>query len=147
MKGGNMEFALTTDKNSGWGTKEEDCPHSEIGAEPNVPVPYFQVADNRFQDSLNIRLGDVGKDAHFVMSTTPVENGNQPLLTEIYGGPYTIQPVNSFSLSAQAVQGKKKSQWVSQTFYKIPKNRSIKVLSAVNPMYTAGGPDALIDSI
>jgi hypothetical protein len=40
-----------------------------------------------------------------------------------------------------------KSAMVTQTFYKVPSDRTITVLSEVQPMYTAGGKDALIDGI
>ncbi|HTM93396.1 MAG TPA: hypothetical protein VL095_13330, partial [Flavisolibacter sp.] len=36
---------------------------------------------------------------------------------------------------------------VAQWFYKIPSDKSITILSKVHPMYTAGGPEALIDSV
>ncbi|MEO6071127.1 MAG: discoidin domain-containing protein [Chitinophagaceae bacterium] len=40
-----------------------------------------------------------------------------------------------------------KSSVVTQTFYKVPTDRTITVLSEVHPMYTAGGKEALIDGI
>ena len=39
------------------------------------------------------------------------------------------------------------SKPIAQDFYKIPEDKIVKVISTVNPLYTAGGNDALIDSI
>ena len=41
----------------------------------------------------------------------------------------------------------RQSKPVMQSFYHTPADKSITIISKVHPMYTGGGPDALIDSI
>ncbi|HTM92911.1 MAG TPA: discoidin domain-containing protein, partial [Flavisolibacter sp.] len=63
---------------------------------------------------------------------------------------YRDQPLvikKSVRVEAFASRDKTFSPVVAQRFYKIPSDKSITVLSKVHLMYTAGGPEALIDSI
>lgn len=62
-----------------------------------------------------------------------------------YSGPLKIE--QSTVLLAYAAKNNQVSKTITQNFYQIPPGLSISVLSKVNPMYTAGGPEALIDGI
>lgn len=62
-----------------------------------------------------------------------------------YRGPFQID--SSCTIQAYAIHDGNKSHVVVQDFFKLPSDKSISVLSKVHPMYTAGGPEALIDGI
>ena len=62
-----------------------------------------------------------------------------------YTKPFIID--RSCHVRTFAVINDRKSKPVIQSFYKVTGDKSIRIISKVNPMYTAGGPDALIDSI
>ena len=62
-----------------------------------------------------------------------------------YTSPFVLN--KSTKIFAYTSKGIKNSEFVPQQFYKVPSDKSITVLSKVNPMYSGGGPDALIDSL
>jgi hypothetical protein len=62
-----------------------------------------------------------------------------------YTQPFAID--SNCTVYTYASKGKTQSKTVIQDFYKVPNDREIAVMSKVNPMYTGGGPDLLIDGI
>jgi Glycosyl hydrolase family 92/F5/8 type C domain len=144
MKGGILEFILTDQPNTTWGIKNEDLPHSKIIDEPIVPVPYFDVAANKFKNQIQISLKSIHPEDSIFYFIPDIENENS-LNPQLYKGSFAINESCKIVSYAKGKSGL--SQAISQNFYKIPSNKSITVLSKVYPMYTAGGPDALIDSI
>jgi hypothetical protein len=60
---------------------------------------------------------------------------------------FGIQINQSALITAYAEKDGKRSRSVTQQFFKIPSDKSIRIISKVHPMYTADGPDALIDGI
>jgi predicted alpha-1,2-mannosidase len=141
-KGGVLQFDLSGTANKERGTKEKDLPHSSISEHPVVAVPFFAVPSNKFHDSMSVYLGDIEAGAtmyyHVVYSSHPFVGSAVK-----YEGPFRIW--DNCTVYAYALKDGRQSNQVSQSFIKIPDDRSINVLSKVHPMYTAGGPDALID--
>ncbi len=62
-----------------------------------------------------------------------------------YTSPIVIR--QNETIYAYALYKGVKSKIVSQPFYKIPNDRVLNVLSEVNPMFTGGGNDILIDGL
>lgn len=141
MKGGLLEFTLSDQPNTSWGTKAEDLPHSKIEEELITSVPYFGVNSNKFKDSLQITLKSIDKNAetYYARADAGLDKP-KPLSSS-----FTIH--KSSAWMGFAIKNGKKSHFVHQSFYKIPSDKSITVLSKVHSMYTAGGPGALIDGI
>jgi predicted alpha-1,2-mannosidase len=142
MKGGELDFVLSNQTSKTWGTSPSDLPHSKIANNPIAPVPYFDVSNNKFKDSLMVSIksidpfADIYIPRQYTWATTPPTK---------YTAPFTISSTSL--IGAFSIDHGDTSNWVDQTFFKIPSDKSIAILSKVSSMYTAGGPDALIDSI
>lgn len=142
MKGGVLEFTLSNQSNKIWGTKKEDLPHSKITDELILPVPYFDAGNNKFRNSMNVNVKDIDPKAKIHVRVGNEEMKTPDLLHSSY-----LNLKNTIALTAYAEKDGKRSKEIDQKFYKTPSGKSITVLSKVSSMYTAGGPDALIDSI
>ena len=145
IKGGLLEFIVSNQPNKVWGTNDSDLPHSKISDHPIVAVPYFDVSTNKFKNSLSVPIRSIQQDSIFYLITDSSDHDLGMRKGNLYTHPITIH--NTCKILAWGSGDKHNNSMVSQTFYKIPSDRSINVLSKVHPMYTAGGPDALIDSI
>ncbi|MFL5808220.1 MAG: glycoside hydrolase domain-containing protein, partial [Flavisolibacter sp.] len=146
MNGGVFEFTLSGTPGKNWGTSSADLPHSKINAGEIVPVPFFDISTNKFRDSMLVSIKSTDSAAKyeyavFANSDSGFETGRR----RTYSGPFFID--SSQSISAFAIKNGRGSFVVGQVFYKVPSDKSITVLTKVNPMYTGGGPDALIDGI
>lgn len=144
MSGGKFEFILSSGPNPDWGSKKSDRPHSKIETEAIVAAPYVDVVSNKFRESTVVSLSTITKDAAIFYEITGEGDSSKTELLS-YTAPFTID--RSCTIHFYAGKNGKTSAKVSQKFYRIPGDLSIKVNSAVHPMYTAGGPEALIDGI
>jgi len=142
MKGGRFEFVLTNHPDTKWGTAKNDLPHSKIQTQKIVAVPFFNVESNKFRSQVNMGLSTIDKESemYYKIRTDTSDTGFLEYTT-----PFTLD--QSCEVYAYSKKSGNKSFTVSQKFYRIPGDISIKVNSTVHPMYTAGGPEALIDGI
>jgi len=111
-------------------------------------VPYFDVSTNKFKDSLTVRIKSINPAAEVWYSFANEQEQKQN--TKVDVEMYQTQPIvlkNSARVESFASKGNIFSPIVAQWFHKTPSDKSITVLSKVSSMYTAGGPEALIDSI
>lgn len=141
MKGGVLEFALSSQENKSWGTHATDLPHSKINGESIVPVPFFSAESNKFKNELDVYTKDIDPNAKLYVKVGNETNSG----TLTSNRPINLK--NTIELTAYAERDGKRSKEVTQKFYKVPSDKSISVLSKVSSMYTGGGPDALIDGI
>jgi predicted alpha-1,2-mannosidase len=116
----------------------------------NFPVvPFIKKGDVKFKKSTVVELGTIfgNQDIYyFINKNTTVGNASPPLsMYSLYENPLII--TGNTVLNFYVNNGTENSALISQSFYKLPSNKTITVLSKVNPMYTAGGSDALIDGI
>lgn len=139
QNGGQFQFVLSAKPNIKWGVQSNNLPHSKITDHPIVPAPYFAATSNKFRDNITVSVQDLLPDARMNISIDGKSN-------ELSGYDRIIIK-KSTDVTATASQNGSQSKTVVQRFYKVPSDRSISVLSKVHPMYTAGGPDALIDGI
>jgi hypothetical protein len=142
MKGGMLEFSMSNQPSKTWGLNPSDLPHSKIVDEPIVPVPYFDAESNKFKTDLDVSLKDIDPKAKIHVKVANAETSTHDLSTN-----GSLKLNSTIELTAYAEKDGKKSNEVTQKFFKVPSDKSITVLSKVSSMYTAGGPDALIDSI
>lgn len=143
MKGGKFEFVLDKTPGKAFGKSPEDLPHSSIEGVDIVAAPFFDMPGKKFRKSTTVIVRSVDSAATFYYS---ISNSPEPANFVPYRGPFQIDSTCFVHVYAKNPGGKV-SAVVSQKFNRIPKDRSIKILSTLNPMYTAGGPDALIDSV
>ncbi len=141
-KGGSFDFYLSDAPDKSWGTSKNDLPHSSIAAKEIVIAPYADVTSNKFRKHTSVTLKTITPNAEIFYkistdtSTTSFEKYTQPIVLD-----------DSRTISFYTEKNGKQSGTISQKFYRIPEDRSITVSSKVHPMYTAGGPEALIDGI
>lgn len=141
MKGGMLEFTVSNQPSKTWGVNENDLPHSKIMDEPIVAVPYFSADNNKFKYSMEVHVKDVDTKAKVYVNFADT-------VINIPAAAYSFLDLkHTTQLSAFAEKDGQKSKEVNQKFFKIPSDKSITVLSKVHPMYTGGGPEALIDSL
>lgn len=110
-------------------------------------VPYFEYASRSFDDRLKVEIKSLNPGDEIYYSTTTYENEDS--FGESVLAKYT-QPIwvdKTTEIEAHIRKGNKKSHQVSATLYKRPNNYSIQINSKVHPLYTAGGPEALLDGI
>jgi predicted alpha-1,2-mannosidase len=142
LKGGEFLFYQMYTPHT-WGSGTENHPHSEITGEQIVPVPYFDMEKNKFSDSLLVKLSSPSIGSEIIVWRSTDTTYSDYFWK--YTGPFSIH--ESSRINAYAVSGNLKSKEVKQNFYKLPGNISINISSKVHPLYTAGGPEALIDGV
>jgi predicted alpha-1,2-mannosidase len=141
--GGELIFTMSNKPNYRRGVKEKDIPHSSIVDGKFVAVPYFDMSTNKFKQTLPVKMGTLDKQAAIYYKLDAKES--QASAFTRYTKPFTIN--NTCKVSFYSENNGSKSAVVTQSFYKVPSDRTITVMSEVNPMYTAGGEQALIDGI
>jgi hypothetical protein len=108
-----------------------------------IPVPYVENIKNKFDDSLLVSLNTIGN------ATIKYQISNNETLTttdfETYKKPFLIK--EKCFVHFYSTDNINTSKAITQPFYKITNDKTITVLSPVNPMYTAGGNEALFDEI
>ncbi|MBS1653930.1 MAG: GH92 family glycosyl hydrolase [Bacteroidetes bacterium] len=141
--GGSMVFEMSSKPNKTRGTKDADRPHSKVDDSKFVPVPFFDMSEYKFKQDLSVVLKDLDPEAEVYYSIISYAAEEKEFVH--YTQPVTISQT-SF-VKAYAIKNGVKSPVVIQKFTKVPGDRTIEVMSAVHPMYTAGGKEALIDGI
>ncbi|RYY40729.1 MAG: glycoside hydrolase family 92 protein [Chitinophagaceae bacterium] len=141
-QGGTLDLVLGS-KPGPLGTKGGEQPRSAITDFPIAPVPYIANETDRFRDSVRVQI--VQPDASQPVYYHVLVDGRQQASTQRYSGPFVLY--RSATVVMQQTYGEAQNLVLEQQFYRIPSDRSITVQSEVHPMYGAGGPDALVDSI
>jgi predicted alpha-1,2-mannosidase len=143
MKGGTLEFKLDSVPNKSWATTDENCPKTIITTYPIVAVPYVIAKSKAFDKSMKIELKTINSDQEIFYSLDGKDPDSSGIL---YTKPFIIDKTTQ--LKAYSLQkGLGKSFTIGAEFFKVPGGRKIKIKSEVNPQYTAGGPEGLIDYI
>ena len=150
LKGGVLEFIVSDRPNKTWGANKNDLPHSKIADHAIVPAPFFDVETNKFKDSIYVSIKNIDPNARIrysIMYDEDLKKGSglTGYLQSAYTKPFVID--RSCHVLAIGEIDERQSKPVMQSFYHTPADKSIAIISKVHPMYTAGGPDALIDSI
>jgi len=143
MKGGEIEFEMGPEPEKSWGSGLSDIPVSAITDLPITIVPSVDQGDQTFFDSTVIRLSTPQQGATIFYTL----DGKVPSLkSEKYSSPFILKKSTVISAFA-TLDGKTKSFDVEARFFKIPKNRKIKLNSRYSYQYSGGGANALINYI
>jgi predicted alpha-1,2-mannosidase len=111
-----------------------------------IPVPFIAKGNVKFKNQTSVALESVSRKEkiyYFIKDNTSASESNYPY--RLYTNPFLIN--NNCELLFYSEFNKNKSATIYQPFYKIPIDITITIVSKLNPMYTAGGSDALIDGI
>lgn len=104
-----------------------------------IPVPYFEFKNRSFTDKVLVTLKSLNpKDKIYYYS----EDSKEP---KEYKQPLSIMESNT--LYAFIKRNDEVSNTVTADFYKRPNHYSIQLKSKVHPLYTAEGPEALLNGI
>jgi hypothetical protein len=97
---------------------------------------------DKFRDTAMVSLASIvpGSALFYQIVDSGSQGGFLP-----YTRPFFIS--RSCQVRAYAESNGIKSKIISQNMHRIPNSWKIDVISKVNPMYTAGGPEALIDGV
>ena len=143
VNGGTMEFQLGTSPSKGWGTREADIPSTQIKQHRITAVPYIDGYDKKIREKLLVPIKAVEQGVQLYYALT---SGNEkPSAFKLYTGP--IRLTQTATVHAYAMKDGIRSKTVTQEFYKVPTDRTVQVISKVNRLYTAGGPEALVDGV
>lgn len=137
--GGELLFMMGARPNKTRGIRETVMPHAAVDEKGFTAVPYFDMPAFKFRQEAVVRLAHIDAGVKLYYRT-----GGQQQFTA-YNKPVVLQKTDT--VFCYAMKAGVKSPEVFRVFYKIPADREIRVLSKVHPMYTAGGPEALIDGI
>jgi len=144
VAGGELNPELGDQPNRKWAVDDKDIPVSSITVNDITAVPYFDVTGKKFKRNMNVSIQSVSPRSELYYAIASSDSVKQKTFLK-YSVPFTL--FKKSTVFAYALQNGKKSQEISQTFFKIPDDKAIKILSVVNPLYTADGPEALIDGV
>jgi predicted alpha-1,2-mannosidase len=138
-KGGTLDLMMGDEHTATWGTGD-NIPKDSIGFNDLVPEPYFQNSSLTFFDSVEVALKGYSRHDTIRYSIIDSGKGGYPLL---YSKPFYIR--NSGCIMAWLTRDGKGSMENTACYVKIPKGRTIKLVSEPDKPYTAQGPGTLID--
>jgi predicted alpha-1,2-mannosidase len=122
-------------------------PKNNISDETFVPVPFIVRGDVKFKNKTKVVLQSINKEDkiyYCIPSKATIIIPFHGSYKE-YKKPFEINYSSSLFFFSKNKHGE--STTIYQPFYKLPTDKTITILSKLNPMYTAGGSDALIDGI
>jgi len=132
---GTQTISANPPDNAFFGLKSHDAedasPEDKI-----IPVPVIDVRGKSFKDSMSVAFQPAQGEIFYRSDSGTFQK---------YTSPFKID--KSSTVDFFAVDAGKRSDTVSSAFVKKPNDYSIKLISAYNPQYHAGGPDGLLDGI
>ncbi len=142
-KGGSLVFEMGAQPATQRGVALADRPVSKMEVSAFVPVPSLATPVNKFKTTLPVEFQPAEKGSQIFYRTRnkDAQGGNYIL----YAKPFILS--NTCEVDFYTAQQGRKSPVVTQDFYKVPSDKTITVMSTVNPMYSGGGNGMLIDGI
>lgn len=107
-----------------------------------IPVPYFEYESRSFNDEMTTEIKSIDSKAEIYYTFL---GPNESPKEYKYEKPIRIN--SSMGIEAYVKKGENVSNSVKAEFYKRPNDYEISITSKVHPLYTAGGPEALLDGI
>ncbi|WP_121355610.1 GH92 family glycosyl hydrolase [Flavisolibacter nicotianae] len=145
MQGGELQFNLGAMPNKKWATADSDIPVTAINDHLITPVPYLTGNDKKFKGSTSVEIKSIEPGTTIFYAVTPLHGSGTNAFFQQYSAPLPLK--HSATVYAYAVKNGQQSQTIEQDFYRLPEDKTVQVISKMNAMYSAGGPEALIDSI
>ena len=143
MNGGVLEYSVSSNPSSDWGSGESDVPVTSIQKNQILPVPYTSATQKTFSDSLMVELKDIepGTKIYYTLDgTTPTNKSltyHHPITIK---NNVTLQYIGYHPLIGFSQTG------ISQ-YYKTNKSYKISIKYPYSPQYTGGGDNALINGL
>ncbi len=114
---------------------------------PFVAVPFIAKGEVKFKNKTVVELESINKDDKIYYCIPSKGTTIIPFHGSYkeYKKPFEINYRTTLFFFSKNKHGE--SATISQPFYEIATDKTITIVSKLNPMYTAGGSDALIDGI
>lgn len=150
-KGGSMSFTLSDRPASNWGTGTWS--HPEVAVDSSIVInPVIHTNGKLLRDSMTISISAAAGDT-ILYSVDGVDlekkwSGPGPTRSGLrtYTGPFTVKEATT--VQSMAVRGNRFSRVVRAEVQPYPHpDWKVAVATEVNPQYTAGGPEGIIDGI
>lgn len=143
VRGGDWMLIMGPEPNRAWGVADSCRAKQAVADKDFAAVPFFATETFKFRQPLSVQLGHIDRDAAiWYRVETPGKSVAQYIR---YTKPFILQENATVRMYAQ--RGAVKSPVVHREFFRLRDDRQVKVESQVHPMYTAGGPEALVDGI
>jgi len=141
--GGELAFEMGDAPNTAWGAGPGDVPRSTVDAPPVVPVPFVSGGAMVFRDETSVALGDLepGVELRYTTHEGAPESDWRP-----YVGPITLTGTATLRAVARRPDGTSSAPLVVG-FHEIPDGRRIALDGQYANQYSAGGDEALIDTL
>jgi predicted alpha-1,2-mannosidase len=135
MNGGELVFEMGAKANPEWA--KNNSPKSAILTDYQIaPSPYFSTSKQTFEDSLLIELKTLNNNAEVFYR---INNSDYQKLDG------KIALFESAEVTAYSIQNGKRSKEIKASYIKIPKGRSIELITPYSNQYIAAGDNTLID--
>ena len=138
MNGGSLVFTMGNKPGKSWAVSKEDRPVRRITDELITPVPCFKAKSKTFLDKMAVGLMDLDSTARL-----KIKKGNSRWKN--YKG--TVDISRSSGFKAKAIKNGVESFTEEAEFFKIPKSRKVVLKTKYNAQFTAGGDNALINTL
>lgn len=155
--GGELVLVMGPKPNESWGSNPEDIPVNIVEDCQITMTPIISRAQQTFKEKATVSLGlyepfQKGEDVSMVYPTETdviyyTLDGSVPDLTSnIYKEPFTFtENAQLKAVSHHPQTGF--SKIVEAEYIRYEKDKTINILSRCSKLYTAGGPDGLIDGV
>ncbi len=138
LNGGTLAFKMGSKPDKSWGSAAVGRPVRRIEDDLITPVPYFKAKSKTFLDRMTVSLADVDTTVQL-----KIKKGNHAW--KDYKEPFKIHGSSDFE--AKAIENGVESFPEEAQFFKIPKSRKVTLKTKYNAQYTAGGDNALINTL
>ncbi len=138
-KGGTLDLWIDDKHDGTWGTGD-NVPVDSISFNDVVPEPYFKSGSITFSDSVQVALE--GYTSRDTIRYTIIDS-NRAGIPELYKTPFYLR--TSGTVMCWLTRDGKGSMENTASYTKIPKGRTISLLSQPDAPYLADGPVTLID--
>ena len=136
--GGEIEFALDSVAGKAFGIAERDWPVTETVAGDFVLAPFVEADSLRFFDSASVQLRSF-EDAEIFYRQKGMKDFAR------YISPIHLSSNDSLVFFAR--KGPHRSAFLSHQFIKLPKDRKVIAMDAINTMYKADSANTLFDGV
>jgi predicted alpha-1,2-mannosidase len=138
-KGGTLDLTVGDENLKTWGTGN-NVPVDSLAYNDIAPEPYFENGTATFFDSMEVVLKGYTKEDTILYTVSDSGKGVPP---KLYTKPFYLH--NSARVMAWLTRDGMGSMENSASYIKIPKGRTIRLISQPDKPYTTSGPGTLID--
>ncbi|MDR1848021.1 MAG: GH92 family glycosyl hydrolase [Bacteroidales bacterium] len=148
MKGGRLDFVMSSEPNEEFAADLKARSHSKNISNLIVPVPYLEyIGTKSFDSIIDVSINTLSlRDSVFVIMNQKTDSANENSNFKSQNVKLSLENTAEISVAAVSPAGKM-SKMITSNFIKIPKGRSVRILTKYDNQYNGGGDFALIDNL